>query len=46
MEKLGNLLTKTYDVNILCGYSLGSVQGGMNDDILQRICAEHSASRF
>ena len=42
MEKLGNLLTKTYDVNILCGYSLNSVQGGMDDHIFQRICAEHS----
>src|SRR5262249_18397766 len=31
MEKLGNLLTKTYDVNIRCGYSLGSVQGRMED---------------
>ena len=44
MEKLGNLLTKTYDVNILCGYSLGSVQGGMDDHMFQRICAEHSAA--
>jgi hypothetical protein len=42
-EKLGNELVKTYDVDILCGYSLGSVQGGMDARILQRICAEHSA---
>ena len=43
VEKLGNQLTKTFDVNILCGYSLGSVQGGMDNQIFQRICAEHSA---
>jgi DNA-binding NarL/FixJ family response regulator len=43
VEKLGNQLVKTYDVDILCGYSLGSVQGGMESPIFQRICAEHSA---
>jgi CheY-like chemotaxis protein len=43
VEELGNLLAKTYDVDILCGYSLGSVQGGMDSHIFQRICAEHSA---
>ena len=42
VEKLGNQLAKTYDVDILCGYSLGSVQGGMDSQIFQRICAEHS----
>jgi len=43
VEKLGNQLAKTYDVDILCGYSLGIVQGGMDSHIFQRICAEHSA---
>jgi hypothetical protein len=43
MEKLGNLLTRTYHVDILCGYSVGSVQGGMDTHVLQQICAEHSA---
>jgi hypothetical protein len=43
MEKLGNVLTKTYNVDILCGYSLGRVESGMDNDIFQRICAEHSA---
>lgn len=43
MEKLGNKLTQIHDVDILCGYSLGSVQVGMHDHIFQRICAEHSA---
>jgi len=43
VEKLGNQLVKTYNVDILCGYSLSSVQGGMESNIFQRICAEHSA---
>jgi DNA-binding NarL/FixJ family response regulator len=43
VEKLGNQLVKTYDVDILCGYSLSSVQGGMEGQIFQRISAEHSA---
>jgi hypothetical protein len=43
METLGNQLIRTYDMDILCGYSLGSVQGGMDSRIFQRICAEHSA---
>ena len=43
VEKLGNQLTKTYDVDILCGYSVRNVQGGMESHIFQRICAEHSA---
>ena len=43
VEGLCNQLVKTYDVNILCGYSLRSVQGGMDSHIFQRICEEHSA---
>jgi DNA-binding NarL/FixJ family response regulator len=43
MEKLGNKLTKIHAVDILCGYSLGSVEVGMNNHLFQRICAEHSA---
>jgi DNA-binding NarL/FixJ family response regulator len=43
VERLGNQLAKTYDVCILCGYSLGDVQGGMDSHVFQRICAEHSA---
>ena len=41
MEKLGNQLGKAYAVDILCGYSVG--QDGMDGQIFQRICAEHSA---
>jgi len=43
VERLTNQLTGTDNVDILCGYSLGSVQGRMNNHIFQRICAEHSA---
>jgi DNA-binding NarL/FixJ family response regulator len=43
MEELGNLLTKTYDVDILCGYSVGSVHGEMEAHLFQQICAQHSA---
>jgi len=48
MEKLGNQLAKRYNVDILCGYSLDSVQRGMDSHIFQQICEEHSAihSRF
>jgi DNA-binding NarL/FixJ family response regulator len=43
VEKLINQLPQTYDVDTLCGYSLSSLQGGMESHIFQRICAEHSA---
>jgi DNA-binding NarL/FixJ family response regulator len=43
MEKLGNQLTKAYDVDILCGYLPRSIPGGMDRHIFQRVCAEHSA---
>jgi DNA-binding NarL/FixJ family response regulator len=43
LEKLGNQLARTYNVHILCGYSLGNVQDGMDGHCFQRICAEHSA---
>jgi len=41
-EELGNQLTKRYDVAILCGYSLGNIEGGKDGEAFQRICAEHS----
>jgi len=43
IERLCNQLARTYDVDILCGYFLGIVQGGMDNQLFQRICAEHSA---
>ena len=43
MEKAGNQLTKRYDVDILCGYTLASFQGGIGSHVFERVCAEHSA---
>ena len=43
LEHLWNEISKSHDVDILCGYSLGNVPGGMDSQIFQRICAEHSA---
>ncbi|HSZ62999.1 MAG TPA: response regulator [Terriglobales bacterium] len=43
VEKLGNQLIKTQNVDILCGYSVGGVRGGMDSHTFQRICAEHTA---
>jgi hypothetical protein len=43
IEKLCTKLTQLYDVDILCGYSLDAIESGMHKDVLQQICAEHSA---
>jgi len=43
IEKLCNTLAQSYDVDILCGYSLGDAEGEADDHTIQRICAEHSA---
>jgi DNA-binding NarL/FixJ family response regulator len=42
VEKLGNELVKQYDVDILCGYSLASFQGGIGSHVFEQICAQHS----
>jgi DNA-binding NarL/FixJ family response regulator len=44
VEQLCNKLAQLYDVDILCGYSLSSGRGRMDDYFLQRIFAEHSAA--
>jgi hypothetical protein len=43
VERLTNRIAKTYDVDILCGYCPGTVQGGMDSHIFQGICMEISA---
>ena len=43
LEHLWDEIAKSYDVDVLCGYSLGSFQAGMDSHIFQRICAAHSA---
>ena len=42
IEKLGNQLTQSYNVNILCGYPLSSFHEGHGSHIFERICSEHS----
>jgi DNA-binding NarL/FixJ family response regulator len=41
-EKLCNQLTSSYDLDILCAYSMGNVQDVAEEQFFQRICAEHS----
>lgn len=43
MEKAGNQLVQMYDIDILCGYSLGRFQGGVGSPVFQQVCAEHTA---
>jgi hypothetical protein len=42
MEKLGNQLTQSHNVDILCGYPLSSFHEGQGSHTFERICAEHS----
>ena len=43
LEHLWDEIAKSYGLDVLCAYPLGSFQGGMDSHIFQRICAEHSA---
>jgi DNA-binding NarL/FixJ family response regulator len=43
LEHLWDEITKTCDVDILCGYVLNSCQREQEGHIYERICAEHSA---
>jgi len=42
-EKVSNQLAQRYDVDILCGYSLPSFQGGAGSHLFEKVCSEHSA---
>ena len=44
-ERLCNELTRIYEVDFLCGYSVGSVHREMDVHLFQQICAEHSSFR-
>jgi DNA-binding NarL/FixJ family response regulator len=46
LEKLGNQLASTCDVDMLCGYSLANFQRGIGSYIFEKLCAEHAAVRF
>jgi len=45
LEKLGNRLAHTYELDILCGYSVRGLLGGMDSQTYHRICTEHSSVR-
>ncbi len=45
-ERLCNELTKIYDVDILCGYSVENVQGGMDTHVFRQICAQHGSTFY
>jgi DNA-binding NarL/FixJ family response regulator len=42
LEHLLDEIAKIYDVDILCGYVLTSTQREQEQDVYERICAEHS----
>jgi len=44
LEQLGNQLVTTYETNILCAYALSLFHGAEDQNVLHRICAEHSAA--
>jgi len=46
LEHLWNEIAKSYDVDVLCGYPLGSFQAGMGSYIFDKLCAAHSAVHF
>jgi DNA-binding NarL/FixJ family response regulator len=43
LEHLWDEIAKSCDVDVLCGYPLGSFQGGLGSHIFARLCAAHSA---
>jgi DNA-binding NarL/FixJ family response regulator len=43
LERLWDEIAKSYELDVLCGYSVDRFQGGMGSHTLARICAEHSA---
>jgi len=42
LERLWDEVARSYGVQVLCGYPLGSFQGGTGSYTFERICAEHS----
>jgi hypothetical protein len=43
LEQLWNEIAKSYDVDVFCGYPLGSFQAGNGSHIFDKICTAHSA---
>jgi DNA-binding NarL/FixJ family response regulator len=46
LEKIGNDLVKTHNVEILCSYPLSAFQGDENRRAFASVCSEHSAVRI
>ncbi len=46
LEQFWNEITTKYDVDILCGYPLGSFGDEQSSRTFQKICAEHTALHF
>lgn len=42
LEQLCNDLAKEYEIDMLCAYPLSSSHGKGEDDLLRRVCAQHS----
>ena len=45
LEQLWDRVSRTYDVDILCGYELNTVRKLKGKQVLRRICEEHSTFR-
>jgi uroporphyrinogen-III decarboxylase len=43
VERLFDDLTIAHNLDLLCGYVLGTYPSGQHNRIVERICAEHSA---
>ena len=43
IERLWDEFARTHDLDILCGYMLSSFPRGQENEMYERICAEHSA---
>ena len=46
VEHLWDEIARAYKVDILCGYSFSSFQGGVGSYAFEKICSEHSAVHF
>jgi CheY-like chemotaxis protein len=46
LEQLWDRIAKSHAVDVLCGYSLPSFQGGAGSHVFEKICAAHSAVHY
>jgi CheY-like chemotaxis protein len=46
LEHLWDGIARSYAIDVLCGYPLGSFEGGVGNHLFERVCAEHSAVHF